>query len=57
VVLVAGYLEATAQMKQMFDDYGATLPIFIGFAAGFMLLTLPTGFFFGWLAKRLAVSR
>jgi glutamate transport system permease protein len=57
VVLVAGYLEATAQMKQMFDDYGATLPIFLGFAAGFMILTLPTGFFFGWLAKRLAVAR
>jgi glutamate transport system permease protein len=57
IVLVASYTEAAAQMKQMFDDYGATLPIFLGFAAGFMVLTLPTGFFFGWLAKRLAVAR
>jgi glutamate transport system permease protein len=57
VVLVASYFEASAQMKQMFDDYGATLPIFLGFAAGFMVLTLPTGFFFGWLAKRLAIVR
>lgn len=57
VALVIGYAEAVAQMKQMFDDYGATLPIFIGFAAGFMVLTLPTGFLFGRLATKLAVVR
>lgn len=57
VVLVAGYLEASAQMKQMFEDYGATLPIFLGFAAGFMVLTLPLGLYVSWLAKRLAVAR
>ncbi|MGW4638732.1 amino acid ABC transporter permease [Sphaerisporangium sp. NPDC004334] len=57
IVIVAGYIEASAVMKQMFDDYGGTLPIFLGFAAGYMVLTLPTGFFFGWLAKRMAVVR
>jgi glutamate transport system permease protein len=57
IVIVASYIEASAQMKQMFDEYGGTLPIFLGFALGFMVLTLPTGFFFGWLAKRLAVVR
>jgi glutamate transport system permease protein len=57
IVIVAGYLEASSVMKQMFDDYGGTLPIFFGFALGYMVLTLPTGFFFGWLAKRLAVAR
>jgi glutamate transport system permease protein len=57
VVLVASYLEASAQMKQMFEEFGATLPIFLGFAAGFMILTLPTGFLFGWAAKRWAVLR
>lgn len=57
VALAAGYFEASAQMKQMFDTYGGTIPIFLGFAIGFMVLTLPTGFFFGWLAKRLAVAR
>jgi len=25
--------------------------------SGFVILTLPTGLFFGWLGKRLAVSR
>ncbi|WP_214414333.1 amino acid ABC transporter permease [Sphaerisporangium fuscum] len=57
IVIVAGYIEASAVMKQMFDDYGGTLPIFLGFAAGYMVLTLPSGFFFGWLAKRMAVVR
>ncbi|WP_433326278.1 amino acid ABC transporter permease [Spirillospora sp. CA-294931] len=57
VVLVASYAEAASEMKQMFDDYGATLPIFIAFAVGFMFLTLPMGFFFGWLSKRMAVAR
>ncbi|MFC4115755.1 amino acid ABC transporter permease [Nonomuraea zeae] len=57
IVTVASYLDAAAQMKQMFDDYGGTIPIFLGFAFGYMVLTLPTGFLFGWLAKRLAVAR
>lgn len=58
VALVAGSVEATAVMKQMFDDdVGSVVPIFIGFAIGYMILTLPTGYFFGWLAKRMAVSR
>ncbi len=57
VALVAGSLEAAAVMKQMFDDIGGTVPIFLGFAIGYMILTLPTGYFFGWLAKRLAVVR
>ncbi|MFD0856723.1 amino acid ABC transporter permease [Actinomadura adrarensis] len=57
VVLAAGYAEATFQMRQMFEDYGATLPIFIAFAVGFMVMTLPMGFFFSWLSKRVAVAR
>ncbi|MFI0444658.1 amino acid ABC transporter permease [Actinomadura sp. 6N118] len=57
VVLVAGYIESAGVMKQMFDDHGATLPVFLGFAAGFMILTLPAGLFVSWLSKRLAVAR
>ncbi|HEY3682236.1 MAG TPA: amino acid ABC transporter permease [Streptosporangiaceae bacterium] len=33
------------------------LVIFIGFALGFIILTLPTGLLFGWWAKRAAVAR
>ncbi len=57
VALVAGSVELTAVMKQMFDDVGGTIPVFLGFAVAYMILTLPTGYFFGWLAKRLAVAR
>lgn len=57
IVIVAGYWEASAQMKQMFDEVAATPAIFIGFALGFLVLTIPTGRLFDWLAKRLAVVR
>lgn len=57
VALVAGSFEAAAEMKQLFEEIGGTLPAFIGIAVGYMILTLPTGFFFGWLAKRMAVAR
>ncbi|WP_067479915.1 amino acid ABC transporter permease [Actinomadura hibisca] len=54
---VAYAVEAAATMKLMFFDLGASLPIFIGFAVGYLILILPTGYFFGWLAKRMAVAR
>ncbi|GAA2575826.1 amino acid ABC transporter permease [Actinomadura fulvescens] len=57
VVLVAGYVEAASLMRQLFEEEGATLPIFLAFAIGFMIIVLPMGFFFGWLAKRMAVAR
>ncbi|HEX3732385.1 MAG TPA: amino acid ABC transporter permease [Mycobacteriales bacterium] len=57
VALVAGYFEAAATMRQLFDEIGGTPPVFLGFAIGYMILTLPTGLFFGWLAKRMAVIR
>lgn len=57
VVVAAGYAEAAGIMKLIFDQEGASLGVFIGFAIGYMILTLPTGFFFGWLAKRAAVAR
>ncbi|GAB3677917.1 amino acid ABC transporter permease [Actinocorallia lasiicapitis] len=49
--------DLTAKMKEMFFDFGASIPIFLGIAAAYMVLTLPTGFLFGWLAKRMAVAR
>lgn len=54
---VAYGVEAASEMKQLFFDLGATLPMFIGFAVGYLVLTLPAGFFFGWLSKRMAVAR
>jgi glutamate transport system permease protein len=57
VALIVGVLEAAGEMKQMFEDVGGTIPVFLGFAIGYMILTLPTGYFFGWLAKRMAVAR
>jgi glutamate transport system permease protein len=57
VVIVAGYAEAAFIMKSKIDDGFSPIPLFIVFALGFMVLTLPMGYFFTWLAKRMAVAR
>ena len=58
VAIAAGYLaESAFVMKDTFDDTGVSIPIFLGLVVAFMAVTLPVGYFTGWLARRLAVSR
>jgi glutamate transport system permease protein len=52
-----GVGEAALLMKGMIENEAALLVIGTIFAVGFVILTLPTGLFFGWLGKRLAVAR
>jgi glutamate transport system permease protein len=52
-----GVGEAALKMKEMFENTAAVIVVGTIFAAGFVILTLPMGLFFGWLGKRLAVSR
>ena len=53
-----GVAEAALLMKEMIEnDGGAAAYIGAIFMVGFVILTLPTGLFFGWLGKRLAVAR
>ncbi|MFD8014595.1 amino acid ABC transporter permease [Streptomyces sp. NPDC058955] len=50
--------EAAFLMKEMIENEADALFVVFGiFAFGFILLTLPTGLFLGWAAKRLAVKR
>ncbi|MEV0196665.1 amino acid ABC transporter permease [Nonomuraea sp. NPDC050691] len=58
VATAGGYLaDVAATMKEVFDTTGASIPIFLGVVAAFMLLVLPIGYFTGWLSRRLAVVR
>ncbi|AWS41469.1 amino acid ABC transporter permease [Streptosporangium sp. 'caverna'] len=58
VAMAGGYLADSAfKMKETFDTTGASIPIFLGIIVAFMVVTLPIGFFTGWLANRLAVVR
>ncbi|QFY07148.1 ABC transporter permease subunit [Nonomuraea phyllanthi] len=58
VATAGGYLaDSAAVMKITFDQTGASIPIFIGLIIAFMALTMPIGFFTGWLSRRLAVVR
>ncbi|MFF4543451.1 amino acid ABC transporter permease [Streptomyces sp. NPDC001435] len=57
VAAAIGVAEAAYLMKSMIENEAQTLAIGAVFAFGFVVLTLPTGLFLGWLAKRLAVKR
>ncbi|GAA3705399.1 amino acid ABC transporter permease [Nonomuraea antimicrobica] len=58
VATAGGFLaDAAATMKEVFDTTGASIPIFLGIVLAFMALTMPVGFFTGWLSRRLAVVR
>ncbi|GIH60027.1 MULTISPECIES: amino acid ABC transporter permease [Microbispora] len=58
VAAAIGVMEAALRMKNLFDAHGdAIIPIFLGFAAGFVVLTLPMNLLSGRLARRLAVVR
>lgn len=53
-----GVIEAATAMKDLINNNGdQVIAIFLGFAAGFLVLTLPTGYFFGWLSRKVAVLR
>ncbi|MEU6712087.1 amino acid ABC transporter permease [Nonomuraea sp. NPDC046802] len=58
IALVVGVSEASVRMREMIETYGdQVLEIFAGFAAGFVILCLPMGLLFGWLSRRMAVTR
>lgn len=52
-----GVAEAALLMKEMIENTAALIAVGSIFAAGFVILTLPMGLFFGWLGKRVAVAR
>jgi glutamate transport system permease protein len=57
VAAAIGVAEAAYLMKGMIEKEAETVLIGAIFALGFVVLTLPTGLFLGWLSKRLAVKR
>ncbi|CAM3073018.1 amino acid ABC transporter permease [Skermania piniformis] len=52
-----GVSEAALLMADMIENTAAVLQVGAIFALGFMVLTLPTGLLFGWLARRYEVAR
>ncbi|MFD0884465.1 amino acid ABC transporter permease [Streptosporangium algeriense] len=58
IAAAIGVTEASLTMKTLFEAHGdSVVPIFFGFALGFLVLTLPTGLLFTWLSRRLVVVR
>lgn len=57
VASVIGVAEAAYLMGAMNENEAAVLVVGAIFALGFVVLTLPTGLVFGWLAQRYEVKR
>ncbi|WP_076260958.1 amino acid ABC transporter permease [Intrasporangium flavum] len=57
VASVIGVAEASALMKVIFENETASVGVFLVFALGFVILTLPIGVLFTSLSRRLAVKR
>lgn len=57
VVSAAAVAESAGLMKEMFENEATMIPIFLIFASGFVVLTLPVGLLFTWLSRRWVVKR
>ncbi|MEU3048960.1 amino acid ABC transporter permease [Streptomyces sp. NPDC006984] len=57
VASAIGVTEAALLMKEIIENEAQLVLISAVFALGFVILTLPTGLFLGWLGKRMAVKR
>ena len=58
IAAAIGVPEAFYTMRNQLQSHGdIVIPIFVGYALFFVVLTLPVGLLFGWLAKRWAVAR
>lgn len=57
VASVVGVAESSGLMKEIMENDTASIGVFLIFAAGFVILTLPTGMLFTWMSRRLAVKR
>jgi glutamate transport system permease protein len=58
IAAAIGVPEAFYTMRNELQNYGdIVIPIFAGYALFFVVLTLPAGLIFGWMAKRWRVVR
>ncbi|MEU0395584.1 amino acid ABC transporter permease [Streptomyces sp. NPDC006208] len=57
VASAIGVAEAATLMREMIENEAQLILISAIFAFGFICLTLPTGLFLGWVAKKVAVKR
>jgi glutamate transport system permease protein len=57
VASIIGVAEASGLMKTIIENETASVTVFMVFAIGFVILTLPVGLLFTHLSRRLAVKR
>ncbi|MDO5503715.1 MAG: amino acid ABC transporter permease [Actinomycetia bacterium] len=57
VAAIIGVSESSALMRRIMENETASIPVFLLFALGFVILTLPIGVGFTSMSRRLAVKR
>jgi glutamate transport system permease protein len=57
VAAVIGTAEAAGLMQEIIENETGSIGVFLIFAAGFVILTLPLGLLFTGMSRRLAVKR
>ena len=57
VASIIGVAEASSMMKTIIENETASVAVFLLFALGFVILTLPVGVLFTTLSRRLSVKR
>ena len=57
VASIIGVAEASSMMKTIIENETASVAVFLVFALGFVILTLPVGVLFTTLSRRLSVKR
>jgi len=57
VASIIGVAEASGLMKTIIENETASIAVFLVFAVGFVILTLPVGLLFTSMSRRLAVKR
>ncbi|MDQ4068722.1 MAG: amino acid ABC transporter permease [Actinomycetota bacterium] len=57
LAVVINVPELTAAANQVGTDYAAFIPAYLGAAAAYLMLTVPSGFFVGWIEHKVAIKR
>ena len=57
IASIISVAELTEVADRLSNETARPVPVFLGAAVGYLVLTLPSGFAFGWIERRVAVKR
>ncbi len=52
-----GVVDLSETAERLINETAQPIPIFLGAAVAYLILTLPSGFFIGWIERKVAIKR